>query len=496
MNNNRNSAMEYPELVAYLDGELSPGERQQVEARLASDPDYRRELAALQQSWDILDLLPSTRATEEFTRSTVEMVALSAATQIRQTGRFKQVYRLLAFVTFALIPVLAFSFGFFRTAKRLDSPNRQTAADLQIIQRLPIYRSVGAEVSPEKSIRFLELLADEQDLFVSFDEKQADAIRESDFDTTISVHDLRPGHLPKSRIEQLAINKESFERLKSQQDNLRTFNRLLDEHPRKNDLIRAMTQYHIWLRSRIFLSTQKEIDEIKDATPEEKIEKIRAMESEYFRNSFKYLRNLRYIPAIQDYRKIKAFGREILGSLRDEFIQQIATIDTSSNPQLETIINSLKSAPTDHHFFAIMMRVSSQLPGSEFKNPFFDPERIRPFVDQLSQESRKLLDQFDMEMQIRIVQIWVLTTLGQIDNSELALFEDKVLNGQQRSSLNQLDSYKKKRELLVKAFYYSLEPFDFAAGPRKLPDDLRELENWESFMDKLKQRRRGTQEQQ
>ena len=38
------------ELVAYLDGELSPDECRQVEERLASDADYREQLRELDQA--------------------------------------------------------------------------------------------------------------------------------------------------------------------------------------------------------------------------------------------------------------------------------------------------------------------------------------------------------------------------------------------------------------------------------------------------------------
>jgi anti-sigma factor RsiW len=66
------------ELVAYLDGELSPDDCRQVEERLAADADYRQQLRDLDQAWEALDSLPSTAVDDDFARTTIEMVALSA----------------------------------------------------------------------------------------------------------------------------------------------------------------------------------------------------------------------------------------------------------------------------------------------------------------------------------------------------------------------------------------------------------------------------------
>src|SRR5262245_46533002 len=72
------SAPVLEELVAYLDGELSPDECRQVEERLANDADYREQLHELDRAWDALDSLPSTVPDDDFARTTIEMVTLAA----------------------------------------------------------------------------------------------------------------------------------------------------------------------------------------------------------------------------------------------------------------------------------------------------------------------------------------------------------------------------------------------------------------------------------
>src|ERR1043166_7067282 len=66
------------EIVAYLDGELDSEAEARVARRLGDDPAYRPRLNQLQQAWDLLDNLRGTEADDEFTASTVAMVAVQA----------------------------------------------------------------------------------------------------------------------------------------------------------------------------------------------------------------------------------------------------------------------------------------------------------------------------------------------------------------------------------------------------------------------------------
>ena len=66
-------------LVAYLDGQLDAEESERIEARLASDAAVREKLQALDRVWNALDALPRSTASATFTRSTVDMAAVSAS---------------------------------------------------------------------------------------------------------------------------------------------------------------------------------------------------------------------------------------------------------------------------------------------------------------------------------------------------------------------------------------------------------------------------------
>jgi anti-sigma factor RsiW len=62
------------ELVAYLDGELDPKAAESVATRLSLDPKLRAEADALQQAWDILDVLPRPQPSAAFATRTLSQV--------------------------------------------------------------------------------------------------------------------------------------------------------------------------------------------------------------------------------------------------------------------------------------------------------------------------------------------------------------------------------------------------------------------------------------
>ena len=154
----------FADLVAYLDGELAAEEVTEVEQRLARDDAYRDRLRQLQHSWDLLERLPRTSINDDFTRSTVELVALSIGAQVEQRrGQSWWVQRMRWGVAGIIVAVFALG-GFGVAYERLTRDQRQFLRDLPVIKRVDLYREVN-------SIEFLEKLASEG----LFDEEKADA---------------------------------------------------------------------------------------------------------------------------------------------------------------------------------------------------------------------------------------------------------------------------------------------------------------------------------
>jgi anti-sigma factor RsiW len=152
--NQPDAAVIEEELVAYLDGELPAAEQVRIERRLADDVAYRQKLAQLQKAWDLLDLLQKAEPDAEFTRSTVEMVAIQQEMDAEQVQTTAQQRRLAWWLGGSLAIALSAAAGFFVVQYQLASPERQLLKDLPVIERVDQFRSV-------ESLDFLEKLREE-----------------------------------------------------------------------------------------------------------------------------------------------------------------------------------------------------------------------------------------------------------------------------------------------------------------------------------------------
>lgn len=145
------------ELVAYLDGELDPEESRRIDALLARDETARARLRSLERAWEALDELPRAAVDEKFTRSTVEMIALQAETDIDELEaglpRRRRLRRSAAIAGVAA----AMLAGFFVFYRAWPDPNRQLVEDLPVLEHLDAYSQV-------QDISFLRELA-KQELF-------------------------------------------------------------------------------------------------------------------------------------------------------------------------------------------------------------------------------------------------------------------------------------------------------------------------------------------
>lgn len=147
-------------LVAYLDGELDADQTQDVERRLADDPELRRHLHELQKTWDVLDALPHTSTDHSFTKSTIELVAREATREIRRDrGRRPEIW--LRWALWTAGGLAALWAGFQVTRSIQTAPTRQLARDLRVIENMDLYRTID-------SLEFLQDL-EKAGLFVNED---------------------------------------------------------------------------------------------------------------------------------------------------------------------------------------------------------------------------------------------------------------------------------------------------------------------------------------
>lgn len=150
----KKSDAEREELVAYLDGELDAESARQVEDRLASDEKYRLELQELERSWDLLDSLPISDVDHEFTKTTIEMVAVDAAQHVEEELKAVNQGRIWKQSLGVLLSLLAGSIGFAGFSRFLERDNKRLLEDIAIIERADVYRHID-------DVDFLLSLSDE-----------------------------------------------------------------------------------------------------------------------------------------------------------------------------------------------------------------------------------------------------------------------------------------------------------------------------------------------
>lgn len=460
MNENDTDA-KYPELVAYLDGELPADDRAQVEERLSSDKEYRGELAELQRTWDLLDALPPVVATESFTQSTIEMVALRASDN-SSPKRVSQ-FRWLKFIAIALVtlmPIAAFCYGYWDKQNDLNSDNRQTLNDIPIYENLELYRSVNAELDVEGAIRFLELLSKTETVFYDFDESETDGNPETDAKLQIvGAVDLEAA-MDDEKMQNLLYKQRQFEDLESgsggkfQVENLRNFHRQITDHPESSALLKSLRKFREWLRNKGYRG-QDVIDTIMDLAPAERVAEIKRMEEKDFED--RYSRSFSTdIPAIspspKDVALINRIARERANSFMVRVFEHI--MHNSTPERISEIEAKLDGAPTQHHYRAILMmeaRGSGRISPPTISNE----ENIKEIIAELSEESKEKLSWLSEDAQVDVVQTWIGIALFRVKDSDLFEFYDNGLNGKQRNSLKLVDAPKRK-ELLIKAFRQTL----------------------------------------
>lgn len=149
----RLTAAERSNLVAYLDGELNEAETQAIATKLTKSATARREIEVLEKTWSMLDHLPRPQVSDDFTaRTLTEVQRLST-----EGGRFESAVRqttqrVLRVAVWMVVGLLTVGGGYAITQWAWPNPTARLARDLSIAEHLDEYREVG-------SFELLEILA-------------------------------------------------------------------------------------------------------------------------------------------------------------------------------------------------------------------------------------------------------------------------------------------------------------------------------------------------
>jgi len=150
-------------LVAYLDGELNEAESRAISTKLTKSATARREVEILERTWELLDLLPRPKASQDFTARTLhEVEQLSLKGNRFESAVLHTSQRVAAAAVWVVVSLVTLSVGYALTQWVWPNPTARLARDLSIAEHLDEYRDVG-------SVQFLKELENSQEFSVDRD---------------------------------------------------------------------------------------------------------------------------------------------------------------------------------------------------------------------------------------------------------------------------------------------------------------------------------------
>ena len=131
-------------LVAYLDGELDEAATQNVEQVLAESLVARHDVDMLSRTWDLMNVLPGVKASEEFTRKTLSSIrAETSSSWGSDPAVARNVRRAGTMAAWAASLVVCGVVGFQATRNWVPDETAPLLDDFDIIQNLDDYSEIG-----------------------------------------------------------------------------------------------------------------------------------------------------------------------------------------------------------------------------------------------------------------------------------------------------------------------------------------------------------------
>lgn len=135
------------DLVAYLDGELEETATRQIEQTLAGSPVARHEVEMLTRTWELLDELPTMKASAEFTQKTLSIMEVpETAPPLSARPWFPQARRGAIVTAWVIGLAIVAWVGFAATNQWVPDPRQQLLEDLPVVEKLDQYSEIGSSV--------------------------------------------------------------------------------------------------------------------------------------------------------------------------------------------------------------------------------------------------------------------------------------------------------------------------------------------------------------
>jgi hypothetical protein len=263
----------HEELVAYLDGELSPEECRRVEARLSADAEYRRQFRDLDQAWEALNTLPASRVDDGFARTTIELATVAAQGELSQRTAHVATETRRYYWSWAAAGLAAIMASFVAGRLLLPNRNERLLADLPVILHADTLSLVD---SPE----FLRQLAAK----VPADQMTSD---ESKLDVDLAALksiaspslDTRRKWIENRTLEQkaeLAAQAKHFEQdfRRPEQERMRGLASTLGHSQPDDSMQKTLLVYQQWLSELKSSDIEQLRDDLQDLSPAEQADRV------------------------------------------------------------------------------------------------------------------------------------------------------------------------------------------------------------------------------
>lgn len=256
------------EIVAYLDGELSPEESARVERRLASDESYRRSLQGIDRAWQALDELPLPAADGQFARTTMALTVEAAAADLQARTIAIPRQRRRSRLATTLVAAAAAALGLLVVRLATRSDERMLLVDLPVIDNVDAY----SQVDGTEFLRSLQSALGPQ--LEELGPGSTDGAGQVErFQAVLAVAD-RPswlGGLNAAERTDLRAKYNRFRELPAEeQQRLRALHGEIAAAPDAAPLQAAMFAYHEWLRG---LPPARQF-ELRQMPPDERVRTV------------------------------------------------------------------------------------------------------------------------------------------------------------------------------------------------------------------------------
>jgi hypothetical protein len=232
------------ELVAYLDGELTPDECRAVEERLANDAEYRQQLRDLDQAWEALEALPTSTVDDAFARTTIELACVAAQEDVSQRKSVVAAENRSRRQWWVAGAVAAGVVGFLMMRALAVHRNNLQLADLPVYQQADVLAQVDSIDFLRQlfqSVKIDELARDS----AAFNSAFADFQQASS--PTLAERRRWVDSLSAERKSNLADNARTFEELPTPQEEKDRRRQLALDLQNEPDLQKTLIAYGQWL---------------------------------------------------------------------------------------------------------------------------------------------------------------------------------------------------------------------------------------------------------